>query len=132
ALPFFGFVWIEVICCRDRVSTLMLREVHRSVCDLDQFLRRGAVQRITGDAEARGNILLAKQRVGGNPAAQLRSKLASLLHRSFRHENHEFIAAVTRYDVRPAAICFKDLSYALQNEVTLKVTVKIVHKFEAI
>jgi hypothetical protein len=71
ALPLLGFIGIEVIGGGNGVAALMLGEIHRSVGNLDEFLRRGAVQRITGDAEAGADIFLAQQGIGGNPTAQL-------------------------------------------------------------
>src|SRR5215470_2413621 len=90
------------------------------------------MQRIAGDTETRGNVFFTEQWIGRNPASQLRGKLARLLHRGFRHENHKFVAAVASYHIRPAAIRFENLSDALQNKVSFEVAIKIVDKLEAI
>jgi hypothetical protein len=55
-----------------------------------------------------------------------------LLNRSFRHQDHEFIATVPRYDIRTAAILFENMADALQDHVALKMAVEVVHKLEAV
>ena len=90
------------------------------------------MQRIAGDAEAGGNIFFAQKWIGRNPATQLRSKLPRLLHRSFRHQNYKFVAAVTRNHVRTAAIRFQNLSNALQHQVAFEVAIEIIYEFEPV
>jgi len=132
ALPAAGVFGVDVVGGGDGVAALMLGEIHGSVGDLDEFLRRGTMERIAGDTEAGGNVLLAEKRIGGNPAAQLRSQLASLLHGGLRHEDNEFVAAVAGDDIRAAAVAFEDLPDALENQVAFEVAVEIVDEFEAI
>src|SRR5690349_16204525 len=114
------------------VAALMFRKVHRSVGDLDELLRRGAVQGIAGNAEAGADIFFAQKRIGGNPSAELAGELAGVLHRGFWHENDEFVAAVARDDVGAAAIRFENLANALENQVAFEVAIEIIDEFEAI
>src|SRR6516164_2677883 len=132
ALPLLGFVGIKVIGGGDGVAALMLRKVHRSVGDLDELLRRGAVQRVAGDAKARADVFLAQQRIGGNPAAQLAGELAGVLHGGFRHQNDKFVAPVARDDVGAATVGLQNLTHALEHEVAFEVAVKVVDEFEAV
>src|SRR5258708_32716591 len=110
----------------------MLREIHGSVGDLDEFMRRSAVERITSDAETGADIFFAKKRIGGDPTAELRGELAGLLHGGFGHQDDELVAAVAGDDIGAAAIGFENLADALENEVTFKVAVEIVDEFEAV
>ena len=110
----------------------MLGKVHRGIRHLNEFLRRGTVHGKGGDAEAGGDVFVAQQRIGGDPAAQFVRELASLLDGRFRHQNHEFVAAVARDDIRAAAILLEDVADALQNHVAFEVAVKIVHELEAV
>ena len=116
----------------DGVAALMLGQIHGSIRDLNQFLRSGAVERIAGDAETGADILLAKQRIGGNPAAQFGGKLAGLLHGGFRHQDDEFVSTVAGHDIGAAAVGFQDLANALENQVAFQVAVEIVHELEAV
>ena len=110
----------------------MLREVHRGVRHLNQFLRRRAVDGEAGDAKAGGDVLVAQQRIGGDPAAQLAGELPRLLDGGFRHQDHEFVAAVAGHHVRAAAILLEDVADALQHHVAFQVAVEIVHELEAV
>ena len=130
--PALGVVGIALLRAGNGVSALMFREVHRGVRDLNQFLRRGTVHRETGDAEAGGDIFVAQQRIGGDPAAQLAGELDGLLDAGFRHEDDEFVAAVTRDDIGAAAILFENVADALQDDVAFQVAVEIVDEFEAV
>src|SRR5712664_2566350 len=110
----------------------MLRKIHRSVGNLDQLLRRRAVEWIARDTEAGADVFLAQQRIGGYPSAQLAGQLPRMLHVGFRHQNDKFISAVAGHDVGAPAIGLQDLPNALENQVALKVPVEIVHKLEAV
>src|SRR5208283_1966812 len=90
------------------------------------------VEWIASDTEAGGDVLLAKQRIGGNPAAQFGGKLASLLHGGFRHEDDEFVATVACHDIGAATVAFENLANALKNKVAFQVAIKIVDKLEAV
>src|SRR5262245_56505106 len=90
------------------------------------------MQGIAGDAKAGADVLFAKERIGGDPAAQLAGELTSVLHNGFRHQNDEFVAAVARDDVGAATIGLENLPDALENEVAFEVTVEIVDEFEAV
>ena len=116
----------------DGVAALMLREIHRGVGDLNQFLRRRAVQRIAGDTEAGGDILLAQQGYRRKPSRAACWPVGGLLHGGFRHEDDEFVAAVAGNDVGAAAIRFENVADALQDEVAFEVAVEIVDEFEAV
>ena len=131
-LPSLAIVRIALLGAGNQVAALMLGKVHRGVRHLDELLRRGAVNRKGGDAEAGGDVLVAQQRIGGDPAAQFVGELASLLDGRFRHENHEFVAAVARHHVRAPAILFEDVADALQDDVALEVAVEIVDEFEPV
>ena len=85
-----------------------------------------------GDAEAGGDIFIAQQRIGGDPAAQLAGELHGLLDAGFRHEDDELVAAVTRDDIGAAAILLENVADALQHDVAFEVAVEIVHEFEAV
>ena len=61
ALPPPRFIRIDMLRCGNRVAALMLRQIHRSIRHLNQFLRRGSMQRIRRDSEARADVLLAQQ-----------------------------------------------------------------------
>src|SRR5215470_8974824 len=87
---------------------------------------------IAGNAEAGADVLFAKERIGGDPAAQLAGELTRVLHGGFRHEYDEFVATVARDDVGAAAVGLENLADALENEVAFEVTVKIVDEFEAV
>src|SRR5271157_2555185 len=132
ALPAASVLGVDVVGGGDGVAALMLGEIHGSVGDLNEFLRRGAVERIAGDAKAGGDVLLAEKRIGGNPAAQLGSQLAGLLHGGFRHEDDELVAAVAGDNIRAAAVAFENLSDALENQVAFQVAVEVVDEFEAV
>ena len=58
----------------------MFREVHRGIRHLNQFLRRRAVNRESGDAETGRDIFVAQQRVGRDPSAKFSGQLARLFH----------------------------------------------------
>src|SRR5215831_896093 len=90
------------------------------------------MQGIAGDAKACADVLFAKERIGGDPAAQLAGELASVLHGGFRHQNDKFVAAVASDDVGAAAVGLENLPDALENEVAFEVTVEIVDEFEAV
>ncbi len=90
------------------------------------------MERVTGDAEAGADIFLAKEGIGGDPAAQLEGQLTGVVHVGFGHEDDEFVAAITRDDVGPAAIGFQDVADTLENEVAFEVAVEIVDKLEAV
>src|SRR2546429_8009469 len=103
AFPLFGLVGIKVIGGGDGVAALMLRKVHRSVGDLDEVLRRGAMQWVAGDAKARADVLLAQQRIGGDPAPQLAGEPAGAVPCGFPRPERTLLAAIARGDVRAAA-----------------------------
>ena len=91
-----------------------------------------AVHREAGDAEAGGDVLVAQQRIGGDPVRELACELARLLDARFRHQDHEFVAAIARHHIRAPAILFQNVADTLQHHVAFQVAVKIVHKFEAV
>src|SRR5271157_2965819 len=62
ALPPACFFGVHVIGGGNGVAALMLGKIHRSVGDLDELLRRRAVEWIASDTEAGGDVLLAKKR----------------------------------------------------------------------
>src|SRR5262249_15479204 len=82
--------------------------------------------------EAGGNILFAEKIVGAHPAAKFRSQLPGLFHGCFRHQNDEFVSAVTSHHIRTPAIGFENVAHALQHQVAFQVPVEIVDEFEAI
>ncbi len=110
----------------------MLGEIHRRVRDLDQLLRRRAVHWESRDPETGGDVFIAQQRIGGDPAAQLIGELAGLLDAGFRHEDDELIAAIARDHVRAATILFENVAHALKDHVPLEVPVEIVYELEAV
>ena len=74
-------------------------------------------------------------RSSGSEAIQPRSllaKLARLFHGGFRHQDHEFVAAVTRDNIGTAAILLENVAHALQYHVAFEVAVEIVHELEAV
>ena len=73
-----------------------------------------------------------KQGIGGDPATQFRSKLASLFHRGFGHQDDKFVSAVAGYNVGAPAIGFKNLADPLQDKIAFQVAVEIVHELEAV
>ena len=95
-------------------------------------MRCRAVHRKGGNTEAGRDVLVAQQRIGSNPAAQLARKLARLLHRCFRHQDHEFVTAVPRHHIRTAAILLENMAHALQHHVAFQVPVEVVYKLEAV
>ena len=120
ALPAAGFLGIDVIGGGNGIAALMLGEIHGGIGDLDEFLRRRAVQWIAGDTKAGADIFLAEKRIGGNPSTEFGGQLASLFHGGFRHEDDEFVSTVTGNDIGAAAIGFEDLADALQDEVAFQ------------
>ena len=90
------------------------------------------MQRETGDTEAGGNILVAQERIGSDPAAKFAGELDGLFDAGFGHEDYEFIAAVTGDYIGAAAILFEDVADALQDDVAFQVAVEIVDEFEAV
>src|SRR5580658_10498796 len=93
--PAFGVFGVALLGAGNGISSLMFRQVHRRVRDLNEFLRRGAMHGETGDAEAGGNIFVAQERIGGDPASKFAGELYGLLDAGFGHEDYEFISAVT-------------------------------------
>src|SRR5713101_4402971 len=132
ALPLFGFTRVVVVGGGNGVAALVLREIHRSVGYLNEFLRRRAMERITGDAEAGGDAFLAKQRVRGNPRAQLGGKLAGVFDVGLGHQDDELVASIAGNGVGTPAILLEDVSHALKNQVALEVAVEIVDELEAV
>src|SRR5580700_11625896 len=114
------------------ISTLVLGQVHGSVGHLDEFLWRGAVQRVAGDTKAGADVFLAQEGIGGNPAAKLGGQLPSVLHVGLRHQDDEFVSAVTGNDIGTAAIGFEDVADTLENEIAFQVAVEIVDELEAV
>src|SRR5258708_28206672 len=90
------------------------------------------MERITGDAEAGADILLAQQRIGRNPAAELARQLPRMLHIRFGHQHDKLVSSVASYNVGAPAIGLQNLSHALQNEIAFKVPVEIIYEFEAV
>src|SRR5271169_5674838 len=90
------------------------------------------MERIGGDAETAGDVLVAQQRIGSDPAAELAGEGARLVDGGFGHEDYEFVAAVTGYYVGAAAILLEDVGYALKDYVAFEMAVEIVYEFEAI
>src|ERR1700693_4726307 len=87
--PALGVVGIALLRAGNGISTLMFREVHGGVRDLNQFLRSRAVQRETGNAETGRNIFVAQERIGGDPTTQLAGELYGLLDACFGPEDDE-------------------------------------------
>src|SRR5579872_2396511 len=56
----------------------------------------------------------------------------TLLRISFRHQDYEFVASVSRDDVGTAAVLFQDAGHTLQNDIAVKVAIEIVDELEAI
>src|SRR5271170_3287654 len=55
-----------------------------------------------------------------------------MLHVGFRHENDEFVAAIASDDIGAAAIRFKNMADALENEIAFEVAVEIVDELKAV
>src|SRR5207247_9135647 len=127
-----SFVGIEMIGGGYGVPALMLREVHRGVGNLDEFLRDRAVQGEAGDAEAGGDVLFPEEGIGGDPTAKLHGELAGVLHVGLGHENDELVAAVASDDIGAAAVLLEDVADALEAGVPFEVAVAIVDEFEAV
>ena len=98
---------------------------------MNQFLRGRTVHRETGDAETRGNVLVAQQPIGGDPARNFPASCRAC-STWFRHQDDEFVAAIARHHIRTPAILFKNVANALQHHVAFQVPIKIVHEFEAV
>src|SRR5258708_16601853 len=88
------------------------------------------MERITGDAEAGADILLAQQRIGRYPAAELARQLPRMLHIRFGHQYDKLVSTIASYNVGAAAIGLHNLSHALQTKVAFKMPVETVFKFE--
>src|SRR5580658_8623437 len=88
----------------DEVSSLPLREIHRLVGGLQQFLRRRALLLIRSDAEARRDPLLRQQRLFGYPSPQFFRQLVGLISSGLGHQDHELVATVARHHVAAPAV----------------------------
>ena len=117
---------------RNGISALVLGQIHGSIGHLDKLLRRRAVQRIAGDTKTGADVFLAQQRIGGYPPAQFCRQLPGVLHVGLRHQDDEFVSAVTGNDIGTAAIGFEDVADTLENEIAFQVAVKIVDELEAV
>src|ERR1700674_3082240 len=91
-LPLFRVVGIKVIRGGDSVAALMLGKIHRGIRDLDQLLRRRSVGRKRCYSKAGCDVLLPQHGVGGDPGAQLRGQLMTLLGIGLGHQNYETVA----------------------------------------
>ena len=57
ALPLLGLPAIQVVGAGNRIASLVFGQIHRRVRNLNQLLRRRAVQRESGQANACGGVL---------------------------------------------------------------------------
>ena len=62
-LPKFRLPRIERLRRRNRIAAPMFREIHRRIRHLNELLRRRTMNRKAGDAETRGDVFIAKQRI---------------------------------------------------------------------
>src|SRR5271155_6251173 len=129
--PALGVFGVALLGTGNGISALVFREVHGGIRDLNQFLRSRAMQGESGDAKAGGNVLVAEQRIGSDPAAQFAGELDGLFDAGFGHEDDEFVATVARDDIGAAAILLQGVAHALQDDVTFEVAVEVVYEFEA-
>ena len=84
------------------------------------------------DSEAGGDVLVAQEWIGRDPAAKFVRQLAGLLDTGFRHEDDEFVASITSNHIRAAAVLLKNMTYPLQHHVAFEVTVEIVDELEVV
>ncbi len=85
-----------------------------------------------GNAETRGNGLLAEQRILTNRGPQLLGYLDRLRSVGFRHEDNKFVSTVARHHIRAPAVLLQNLAYAVQYEIALEMPIEIVYEFETV
>ncbi len=86
----------------------------------------------TAHSEAAGNVMLAERRILRDPQAQTFCQDQRLLHSSFRHQDDEFVSAITRHHVRLPALLLQQPAHACQHQVALEMALGVVHSLELV
>ena len=88
--------------------------------------------REAGNAETRGDGLLAEQRILTNCGPQLLGYLDRLRSVGFGHEYNKLVSTVAGHHIRAPAVLFQNLAYAVQYQIALEMPIEIVYELETV